>query len=237
MKKVCENLIGKRFGRLTVIKRVENYISPKGQSHSRWLCKCDCGNEKIIKSMYLKNGTTKSCGCIHKEVLSEKLKKTNPYDLSGEYGIGYTFKGEKFYFDLEDYNKIKGYCWHLTGYPDKTTKTKYVSSFDSNGKTLFMHRLIKNIHNLDTKIQVDHLNHDKQDNRKSNLRIVTNSENQFNIPLRKNNTSGYIGIGYSNSKKTWYATIRVNGKTKYLGSSKDKDVVIKLRKDAEKIYY
>ena len=52
------DLTGKRFNRLTVIKRVEL----KGKS-TRWLCKCDCGNETIVTSEKLKSGHTKSCGC------------------------------------------------------------------------------------------------------------------------------------------------------------------------------
>lgn len=63
------NLVGKRFGKLTVIKRAENYISPSGNKIARWLCKCDCGNEKVINSSALVRGSTKSCGCIwYKEV-------------------------------------------------------------------------------------------------------------------------------------------------------------------------
>ena len=52
--------------------------------------------------------------CRHQNLLNievKKIKKYNTYDLSGEYGIGYTTKGEKFLFDLEDYEKIKDYCW------------------------------------------------------------------------------------------------------------------------------
>lgn len=237
MKKICEDLVGKRFGKLLVIQRAKNYVTPKGQNHSCWLCECDCGNRKIIRSAYLKNGTTTSCGCFHKNQLSKRMKKYNTYDLSNDYGIGYTENGEKFYFDLDDYEKIKEYCWHVTGYKDKTTNTKYISSFDKNNRTLYMHRFVMNVCDEDYKIQIDHINHNKQDNRKKNLRIVTNSENQFNIPLRKNNTSGYIGVGFNKSKNIWYATIRLNGKTKYLGSSKSKEVAVKLRQDAENKYY
>ena len=42
------------------------------------------------------------------------IPQQNVYDLSGEYGIGYTLKGEPFWFDLEDYDLIKDYCWHYT---------------------------------------------------------------------------------------------------------------------------
>lgn len=56
-----EDLAGKRFGKLTV-------IALAGKSDSgrvRWLCRCDCGAEKVILAHCLKNGETKSCGCEH----------------------------------------------------------------------------------------------------------------------------------------------------------------------------
>lgn len=59
------DLTGKRFGRLTVIERAENY---KG-CQTQWKCKCDCGNETIVRAMYLKNGGTKSCGCLKAETI------------------------------------------------------------------------------------------------------------------------------------------------------------------------
>ena len=57
------DLSGQRFGRLMVLKRVEN--SNRGQS--RFLCKCDCGNETIVHALNLKKGSTKSCGCYRQE--------------------------------------------------------------------------------------------------------------------------------------------------------------------------
>lgn len=76
----CIDLTNKKFGRLTVIKRVEN----KGKE-TCWLCKCDCGNEKIIKAKNLKSGTTQSCGCLHKEKTQKinykhGLRKTRLYN-------------------------------------------------------------------------------------------------------------------------------------------------------------
>lgn len=54
----AENLLGRRFYHLTVIERVENK-----NSRVRWLCRCDCGNEKIYTAQTLKAGKVKSCGC------------------------------------------------------------------------------------------------------------------------------------------------------------------------------
>ena len=62
------DLTGKRFGRLIVVERAENYISPQGQARKRWLCKCDCGNMVIVPARSLINDASKSCGCLQKEI-------------------------------------------------------------------------------------------------------------------------------------------------------------------------
>ena len=54
------DLIGKRFGKLTVIKRVKRIDS----KHVYWLCKCDCGKETMVRSQHLREGKINSCGCL-----------------------------------------------------------------------------------------------------------------------------------------------------------------------------
>lgn len=61
--KVSE-LSGNTYGRLTVIERCENDISSYGTVRSKWLCRCSCGNEVKVIGQHLKNGNTKSCGCL-----------------------------------------------------------------------------------------------------------------------------------------------------------------------------
>lgn len=103
------DLTGQIFGRLTVIKRATN----KKYNRVHWVCKCSCGNPEcvIVASNNLKSGHTLSCGCIRNEIINTIFNKQNKYDLSGEYGVGWTSNtNEEFYFDLEDYNKIKDYC-------------------------------------------------------------------------------------------------------------------------------
>ena len=58
--------------RLTVIKRVEDYIQPCGISKAQWLCECSCPahNKVVVGGAELRSGNTKSCGCIHQEYLS-----------------------------------------------------------------------------------------------------------------------------------------------------------------------
>jgi len=72
-----ENLLGQKFGRLLVIDEAESTPSLNG---AVWLCKCDCGNEKIIKAYNLKNNIVKSCGCLNTEKRKVRIKamiKTN----------------------------------------------------------------------------------------------------------------------------------------------------------------
>lgn len=60
------DLTGKRFGRLVVIKQAE-----RKNNRIAWLCKCDCGNEKVVVGKTLSNGLTRSCGCLRKEITSK----------------------------------------------------------------------------------------------------------------------------------------------------------------------
>lgn len=54
-------MIGRRFGKLVVL----SFSGRSKTKHLIWLCKCDCGNEKIIRGITLRDGRTKSCGCLH----------------------------------------------------------------------------------------------------------------------------------------------------------------------------
>lgn len=63
------DLTGKRFGRLVVLEQAEYHIDKKGRKTKMWKCKCDCGNETIVRHGGLQKGTTTSCGCFHKEIV------------------------------------------------------------------------------------------------------------------------------------------------------------------------
>jgi len=78
-KKRMQNLTGKRFGRLTVIR----WNDQGEHSTQGWECKCDCGNTIFTTGYKLKSGMVKSCGCLHREHLV-KYGKTRAVDLSGQ---------------------------------------------------------------------------------------------------------------------------------------------------------
>jgi hypothetical protein len=79
---IVNDLTGKRFGKLVVIKRADDYVQPSGKHRIRWLCKCDCGNIKVINGKDMVKGETKSCGCLHREKVStHNLSKNLLYDV------------------------------------------------------------------------------------------------------------------------------------------------------------
>lgn len=83
------DLIGEKFGLLTVIKR----CGSSKDNHSMWLCKCDCGNEKIICSHSLRRGLTKSCGCLTSNGRKVKHGNCRRKKFSGTYQSWKDMKG------------------------------------------------------------------------------------------------------------------------------------------------
>ena len=173
------------------------------------------------------NGHALSCGCYRSEVAS----KSNRFDLSGSFGIGYTSDNHIFLFDLEDYHKIKNYCWCLNsdGY-------LHANSKQGDNSSVMLHRLVTD---CPDGLMPDHIGGkaSRYDNRKCNLRISTISDNAKNKPVSKNNTSGYTGVYWVRKTYKWAAVINVNKKRIYLGSFALKDDAIKARKAAEEKYF
>lgn len=220
-----KDLTGKKYTRLTVIKRVLTppYVR-KNNTDAYWLCKCDCGSNKdvFVRTADLNRGITKSCGCLQEESRHFHTKKYNTYDLSGEYGIGYTEEGDYFWFDLEDYDKIKDYYWSID-------KDGYIYCISAK---IRMHRFIMN---CPDNLQVDHIVHNNFDNRKKYLRIVTNQQNQRNKRVHKNSQTKIKGVRFIKSK--YVAYIVINYKYIHLGTYTNIEDAIKARIEAENKYF
>ena len=76
------DLVGRKFGRLTVLERADDYVKSDGKRDLQWLCECECGNKIITLGRSLKSGGTRSCGCLRKE---KTLETPRPFtDLSGK---------------------------------------------------------------------------------------------------------------------------------------------------------
>lgn len=238
MVKVREDMTGWKMwehgipdSRIIIISRTDDYIEPKsGRHHARYVCKCQCGNDKhlVITASKIKHGEIKSCGCLMVERSRDTNKKYNRYDLSGDYGIGWTVNTNKeFYFDLEDYDKIKEYGWR----EHNSCGRKYcplVAYID--GKHVPMSHLLG-------RKQYDHIDRNPLNNRKSNFRIATKQENVWNSTIRCDNASGFIGVSWRKNDCKWTARININNESIFLGSFQEKEDAIKARLEAEAKYF
>lgn len=225
-----KDLTGRVFDQLTVICRTEDYIQPNGKRKVQWLCFCECGNYTVVRGDVLRNNKTKSCGCLIRKKRTppkEEDKTKYPiYDLSGEFGIGWTSDGERFLFDLEDYDLISKYTWCKD-------KRYFYAKVKGTNKRIALHRLIMG---FPENMEVDH-RHGKGsefDNRKSNLRVATHIENCQNKSRPSNNTSGHKGVSWDKTKQKWAAQIGYHNKRITLGRFDNIEDAIECRNNAER---
>ena len=226
---------GDKYNRLTIIKEVNPYVSPKGEKKRKFLCQCDCGSEPIeVVLNSLRKGITTSCGCYNKEKVlesnKENKKKYNTFHINYRTGVvtGKTEDGKEFYSDVSDIKIVEEYYWNIN---DKG----YVYTMDrKTHKKILMHRLIMN---SPTDMVIDHIDHNKINNCKSNLRICSQKDNSRNLLISKNNTSGITGVIWNNENNKWRARITVNGKLIHLGYFETLEEAAKARYDAELLYF
>lgn len=88
------DLLGQKFGRLTVVERMPN----NKRKQAVWKCCCDCGNEIIVEAGHLRSGHTQSCGCYGR-------------DRASEHNTIHGMKGTKLF---SVYHSMKGRCYNLT---------------------------------------------------------------------------------------------------------------------------
>lgn len=86
MKHNFKDLTGKKFGKLTVLNlhhKEKFFRNDRKRFESKyfWLCKCDCGNEKIIEGKSIRSGRTRSCGCLNKEIIKNIATRNKKHGL------------------------------------------------------------------------------------------------------------------------------------------------------------
>ena len=236
--------IGQKFGKLTVVGFDDN-------DKNLIYCKCDCGNYKYIKKNLLISGGTKSCGCLRREMAKTKLKHIKDNDLwyrnrnkysevmedeNGKFIMGYTTnKQDKFFIDLNNYEKIKDYAWRT--YIDKRNGFKSVC-------TTIVQKTDENIKYKRISLQhflgyyyCDHIDRNELNNRICNLRKCNQQQNTMNSTKSQLNTSRIIGVSFDKRNDCWIAYITVNKERKTIWGFKTKEEATKARLEAEAKYF
>lgn len=132
--------------------------------------------------------------------------------------------------DDENYDWLNEYNWYLD--KDKYAITNVI--INNKKTTKKMHRLIMD---EPKNMQIDHIDNNKLNNQKHNLRIVNAQQNQMNRVSNKNSSSIYKGVSYAKRYKKWQSRIIFDRKTIFLGYFiNEKDAAIAYNKMAEKIF-
>lgn len=229
-----EDLTGKRFGRMVVLSQGEDYISPKGIKRRKWICQCDCGKTKAVLESSLLSGNTKSCGCLWKDKSQKGLRRSldtlgNKIRIENKYAfIKLANSDEEMICDKEDLYKIENFRWRLShkGY------ARCVITINGKRRTVFAHRFLIGAKKEEI---VDHINRNRLDNRRENLRIVDIKASSINRCLKKGNKTGYAGV-YKNND-CWTAKITKDGKWVTIGRFNTFDEAVDARRKAEKEIY
>lgn len=185
------DLTGQKLGYLTVLNRIRSPTSKR----TLWLCKCDCGNETCVEGGNLRSGHTQSCGHCEKYIAVDE--KTTKCLLRN---------GDSFIFDTADLPIVLAHKWSIedSGYVQTMVHGKHI-------------RLHTQLFPVPVGKVVDHINGDRSDDRRCNLRIASTAENIRNQKLNPRNTTGYKGVSYDRKRKKYSASITFNFKNKFLG--------------------
>lgn len=197
-------LLGKRFGRLTVVAKVEslNY-------RSRFLCKCDCGNEKLVLGQNLLSGHVQSCGCLHSEKSKARIVEYNS-------AINREIHGETRTRLYRIWEGIKTRCFKQTHKSYKDYGARGVTMCDEwcNSFTAFRDWSLANGYN--DKLSIDRIDVDG-DYSPQNCRWVAPSVQASNKRILSRNTTGYTGVSYNKASGKFVAYITRNYKMIHLG--------------------
>lgn len=121
--------------------------------------------------------------------------------------------------DKEDISRVSCYKWRLS--KGGTERSKCAGVITGNGKDTYTNSLHRHIMNCSDNMYVDHINGNRLDNRKCNLRICTNQENNFNTVKRNTNTSEYKGVWFDKTRNKWVSEIKISGRKIFIGRYED----------------
>ena len=132
------------------------------------------------------------------------------FTIKGDAAYGILPSGEQFIIDADDLERVQHYYWSID-------KDGYITSNDNSAK-IKLHNFVLGF-TPRNKTYADHINRNRLDCRKSNLRIVTAQQNSMNKSRQKNSTTGYIGVTFDKQQGRYKARIGLNDRRIQLGTS------------------
>lgn len=146
-----------------------------------------------------------------------------------------TAEGRAVQVDDDTFEALSKHKWRISGsgYP-MTTAYKFRADGTRYRTTISMHQMIMVVqHGL----EVDHIDKNKLNNRRENLRTCTRSQNLCNGKLQKNNTSGHKGVRWHKASKKWIVTVKKNGVVHYFGVYADLKEAVEVRtREAKRLH-
>lgn len=137
------------------------------------------------------------------------MKYDNSISVFDRYGI-LNLDGRPFYFDIDDLPTVQSRRWYM----DKDGYLTHSYIFRGQRRFVRFHRVIMNAQPNQV---VDHINQNRFDNRKENLRLCTRTENDRNRGLYRTNKSGVTGVHFDSKRSKWIASITYNSKRIFIG--------------------
>lgn len=213
-------LIGKQFGRLTVIKQIESL-----NHRSRFLCSCECGNTKKVLGQNLLSGHVKSCGCLHSEISRKRIEKYNSSDGREAHGQAKTrlyaiWEGMKTRCNKKNHHTFKNYGGRGIKICPEWANS-YISFRDWSLANGYADNL--SIDRIDV----------NGDYCPENCRWTDASTQAMNKRITAKNTSGVVGVSFNKKTKKFVAYITRNYKMKYLGAFDTLEEAAEVRHKAE----
>lgn len=215
------NLIGQRFGRLTVLESCENKTKSSGKWYS---CECDCGNIISVSTQGLRRGTTKSCGCLNSELTAAR-NKTHGLRHHPLYSVWMSMHHRCY---KENSNVYDYYGGRGIKVCDRWIGDEGLLNF------------IQDMGERPEGMSLDRTDTDG-DYSPENCRWASKGTQSFNRRHPGNSSSKKAGVYKFKKKKVWTgkwkAIIKVNKKVIYLGTFDTEDEAIQAREAAEVKYF
>jgi len=196
------DLTDQRFGKLTAVSRADNI----GRD-TAWLCKCDCGSERVVRTAALRKGEVRSCGC---DAPAPFLKGTRRYDLTGQ-----------------RFGKLVA----IKPLPKKGDDYRWLCRCDCGNETVVAVANLRNGHTqscgCEGSSSFDHLHYVDG----TSVELIRSQT------IRSNNSSGVTGVYWAKKEQRWAASIGFKGKRYHLGLFERFSDAVEARKEAEQQYF